>query len=848
MKKGLKIAAIVVGVLLLLMLILPFAFRGKITTLVKTEGNKMLNAQFDFKSLDISLFRHFPKASVRLSDFWLCGTGEFANDTLIQAEEVTAAINLLSLFGDSGYDIYKIQIDNTTLHAIVLPNGKVNWDIMKPDSLTPAQLEAEAAESPFKVRLQDVRVNQMNIVFDDRQANMYADIRNLNGRCMGDLTSDRTTLQLEAETESLSYRMNGIPFLSNANIYAKMDVDADLAHSKFTLKKNEFRLNAIKADVDGWVAMKDPAIDMDLKMNTNEVGFKEILSLVPALYAKEFEQLKTEGTATLNASAKGLLQGDSIVPQFNIDLKVKDGMFRYPSLPAGVDQINIQAHIQNPGGSMDGTEIKVNPFSFRLAGNPFQVIASVKTPISDPDFRAEAKGTLNLGMIKQVYPLEEMELNGIVNANMQIAGRLSNIEKEQYDRIEASGTVGLTNMNLQLKDMPEVKILQSLLTFTPKYLQLSETTVNIGKNDLTADSRFENYMGYALKGTTLKGVLNVRSNYLNLNDFMGTASTDSTAKVTSATTATSTTENTQATQASGIIEVPRNIDFQMDAAMKQVVFDQMTFAQMNGKLLVKDGKVDMKNLSMNTLGGNVVMNGYYSTADLTKPQMDANFKLSNLSFTQTYKELNMARQMAPIFENLKGDYSGKLHVQTLLNPDMSPMLPTMQGSGSLSTKDLSLSGVKAIEQIAQAVNKPELKEMKVKDMTLNFTIKEGRVITQPFDLKLGEYVLNLSGSTGLDQTIDYSGKIKLPASAGGFAKLSTIDLKIGGNFTSPKVSLDTKSMANQAVESVAEKAVSELGKKLGLDSAVTANKDSLKQKVTEKATEKVLDFLKKKIK
>lgn len=846
MKKGLKIAAIVVGVLLLLMLILPFAFRGKITTLVKTEGNKMLNAQFDFKSLDISLFRHFPKASVRLSDFWLCGTGEFANDTLIQAEEVTAAINLLSLFGDSGYDIYKIQIDNTTLHAIVLPNGKVNWDIMKPDSLTPAQLEAEAAESPFKVRLQDVRVNQMNIVFDDRQANMYADIRNLNGRCMGDLTSDRTTLQLEAETESLSYRMNGIPFLSNANIYAKMDVDADLAHSKFTLKKNEFRLNAIKADVDGWVAMKDPAIDMDLKMNTNEVGFKEILSLVPALYAKEFEQLKTEGTATLNASAKGLLQGDSIVPQFNIDLKVKDGMFRYPSLPAGVDQINIQAHIQNPGGSMDGTEIKVNPFSFRLAGNPFQVIASVKTPISDPDFRAEAKGTLNLGMIKQVYPLEEMELNGIVNANMQIAGRLSNIEKEQYDRIEASGTVGLTNMNLQLKDMPEVKILQSLLTFTPKYLQLSETTVNIGKNDLTADSRFENYMGYALKGTTLKGVLNVRSNYLNLNDFMGTASTDSTAKVTSA--ATATTENTQATQASGIIEVPRNIDFQMDAAMKQVVFDQMTFAQMNGKLLVKDGKVDMKNLSMNTLGGNVVMNGYYSTADLTKPQMDANFKLSNLSFTQTYKELNMARQMAPIFENLKGDYSGQLHVLTLLNPDMSPMLPTMQGSGSLSTKDLSLSGVKAIEQIAQAVNKPELKEMKVKDMTLNFTIKEGRVITQPFDLKLGEYVLNLSGSTGLDQTIDYSGKIKLPASAGGFAKLSTIDLKIGGNFTSPKVSLDTKSMANQAVESVAEKAVSELGKKLGLDSAVTANKDSLKQKVTEKATEKVLNFLKKKIK
>ena len=91
MKKGLKIAAIVVGVIIILMLLLPFAFQGKIAGIVKTEGNKMLNAQFDFKKLNISLFRNFPQASVTLEDFWLKGTGEFANDTLVQAGEVTGA-------------------------------------------------------------------------------------------------------------------------------------------------------------------------------------------------------------------------------------------------------------------------------------------------------------------------------------------------------------------------------------------------------------------------------------------------------------------------------------------------------------------------------------------------------------------------------------------------------------------------------------------------------------------------------------------------------------------------------------------------------------------------------------
>lgn len=847
MKKGLKIAAIVVGVIIILMILIPFAFQGKIADIVKSEGNKMLNAQFDFKKLNISLFRNFPQASVTLEDFWLKGAGEFANDTLVQAGEVTAAVNLFSLFGDSGYDISKIFIEDTRLHAIVLPDGQVNWDIMKPDSAATLQTPetAEEASSPFKIKLQRFVIKNMNLIYDDQQGKMYADIRNFNAICAGDLGSEQTTLKLEAETESLTYKMNGIPFLANANISAKMDVDADLVNNKFTLKDNTLRLNAIQAGIDGWVALNDPAIDMDLKLNTNDIGFKEILSLIPAIYATEFSSLKTDGMATLTATAKGVLQGDT-VPAFNIDMQVKNAMFRYPALPAGVDKINISANVQNPGGDIDLTTLNVSPFSFNLAGNPFSLTAFVKTPISDPDFKAEAKGVLNLGMIKQVYPLGDMELNGTIDADMQMSGRLSYIEKEQYDRVQASGTIGLTGMKLKLDGMPDVEIKKSLFTFTPKYLQLSETTVNIGKNDITADSKFENYIGYLLKGTTLKGNLNIRSNYFNLNDFMS-ASTDETTAATE-TAATDSVATTATASATGIVEVPRNIDFQMDANLKQVLFDKMTFNNMNGKLVIKDGKVDMKNLSMGTMGGNVVMNGYYSTANAKKPEMKAGFKLSNIGFAQAYKELDMVQKMAPIFENLKGNFSGNINVVTDLDAAMSPVLDTMQGDGSLSTRDLSLSGVKAIDQIADAVKQPSLKEMKVKDMTLDFTIKDGRVETKPFDIKMGDYNLNLSGSTGLDQTIDYSGKIKLPASAGNISKLMTLDLKIGGSFSSPKISVDTKSMANQAVEAVANEALGKLGEKLGLGGEAAANKDSVKQKATEKAAEKALDFLKKKLK
>ena len=819
-KKTLKIAGITLGVILLLLLILPFAFQGKLAKLVKEEGNKMLNAQFDFRTLNISLLRNFPSASVSLEDFWLKGTGPFENDTLIQAGELTAAVNLFSFFGDGGYDISRIIVKDTRVHAIVLEDGRPNWDVMKPspDAETP---EDETAQETFRIKLQKLSVDNLSVVYDDRQGGVFADLSRLEADCSGDFGSDRTVVDLKMETPSLTCRTGGIPLLNIVSLEADMDVDADLAGGKFTLRENMLRLNAIQLNLDGWLAQTKQGMDMDLRLNTNEVGFKELLSLIPAIYAKDFQDLKTDGKVTLNAFARGSMEGNTKVPQFEVNLDVKDAMFRYPSLPAGVEKINISALVRNAGGPLDATEISVAPFDFVLAGNPFSLNATVKTPVSDPDFHLTARGKLDLGKVKEVYPLDDMQLNGLVQADLELGGRLSMVEKEQFEQMQAKGSLRLNQMKLVLKDMPPVDIQQSVFTFSPRYLQLSETTVNIGKNDLTLDSRFENYLGYALKGSTLKGTLNVSSNHLNLNDFM---SADTTAAVA---------EVPADTAAMGVIRVPENIDFQMQAAFRELLFDKMTLTDGKGTLLVRNGTVDMRNLSFNTMGGSVTMNGAYAAPQNKQPELNAAFNMRNISFAQAYQDLGLVQQLAPIFAGLKGNFSGNLQIDTPLDATMSPVMSAVQGKGALSTKDLSLSGVKFIDQVADIVKKPSLKEIKVKDLNIDFEIKDGRVTTKPFDLKLGDYNMNLSGSTGLDQTIDYTGKITMPAD-GIASKLGTVDMTIGGTFTSPKVGIDMASLARNA----AEQALKGLGEKLGNDSKGSEKKKSV--------INKALDLFKKK--
>ena len=289
--------------------------------------------------------------------------------------------------------------------------------------------------------------------------------------------------------------------------------------------------------------------------------------------------------------------------------------------------------------------------------------------------------------------------------------------------------------------------------------------------------------------------------------------------------------------------VPNNIDFNMNVDMKEILLDDIALRNLNGKLVVKDGTADMTNLSMNTMGGTAVMNGSYSTTqNKVEPELKASFALNNLSFSQTFKELNLVRQMAPIFEKLNGNFSGKIAVDTKLDNTMALQLETLNASGSLNTRDLNLSNVALLSHIAEATGRTELKELNAKDLNIDFTIKEGRVNTRPFDIKMGGLNLSLNGSTGLDQTIDYIGRLTLPKA--NTSPFNTIDLKIGGKFSAPKVSIDTKSMAKQAAAATTQvatdKAVEAIGEQLGIDISNAEKQKEELVKAAEQAAQRLV--------
>ena len=803
MKKFLKIVAIVAVVLIAVALVVPLALKSKVGDIVKKEAGELLTAEVDFRSLDLSLLRHFPHASVELEGLTVVCAAPFEGDTLDSVGRISVVVDLMSLFGDSGYEVTKLLVDKAHLHARKLADGSVNWDVMKPSDEPAEEKEPAEADEPsaFRLRMRDVRLSEAVVRYEDDSTGMCAGVDPLDLRLSGDLSGERSDLDLRLEAHRLSYAAGGVALLRDADLTADVTLDADLKNKRFTFSDNRLSLNAIALSLDGWVALADDRTEMDVRVNSSKVEFRDVLSLVPAFYTRDFENLTASGQLTLDAWAKGVLAGDRL-PAFETTLAVRDGSFKYASLPKAVTGITIDARAANPGGTADATTVDVPTFALTMAGNALRGSFSAATPMSDLRFKAAAAGKVDLGAVKEVYPLgDSIALAGVVTADMQASGRMSDIERERYEAIAASGRLTVEGVTAALAGLPEVKVRRAAMSVSPAALTLSELGVTVGRSDIEASGTLSNYIGYLLRDQTLRGRLDVRSSLLDLNELLGDAS-----EASADTGAATAPADTAAMRA---VVVPQNLDLALGASLKKILFQKMVLDDFTGSLTVAKGTVSMNRLAMNAFGGRMSASGSYSTAaDAQRPALKLKAEIADASFSTTFDQLDVVRRMVPLFEKTGGDYSMSLELATRLTQTMDPDYATLQADGAIRSKNIRVQNIAVFDQLAAALKNDALRRIEAKDVDIRFTIRDGRIATQPFDLRVGGISLNLSGSTGLDQTIDYTARVTLPeGSAGGI--LTAVDVGIGGSFSSPKITLDVKNAVKDAVSNA-------IGEKLGL--------------------------------
>ncbi|HEX4875592.1 MAG TPA: AsmA-like C-terminal region-containing protein [Chitinophagaceae bacterium] len=974
LKKSLKIAGITLLSLILLAFIIPVVFKKQVQNLVKREINKQFDAKIDFTDVKLSLFRHFPKATITIKGLSIVGKDDYAKDTLLAARNVDLTANIFSVLKGKNIKVHGLYIQHPRIHLLVNKFGKANWDIAK--ASTDTSHATDTTVSAFKLSLKKYKISNGYLEYADKQSDTYTELKGLNHSGSGNLTADVFTLSTSTNALSARFVQDGIPYLYNAKADINAAIQIDNKTNTYRFKTNDIQLNALKLTAEGFVQMLNAeTFKMDFIFSSPNNDFKNILSMVPALYTKDFAEMKVAGEASFSGFVKGVYSPQEI-PSYDIKLLVKEGSFRYPDPPKPVKNINLHLHVLNADGKPDNSIIDITNGHLEFDNEPFDFNFTYKNPLTIQYIDAGAKGKVNLSQLSQFIklpegtqlkglvwadafvkgPLKAIEeqtgpfsaggffdirnlfysdinfqtplqngnikatlthtggmadktviniaeghiemgkdpvdfslqlsnpvtavnfngkakgrftlenlsqfismpngtsLSGMMNAEMGFGGSMSAFRKREYDKITMIGDAGFENVFFKSGVYPGgINISKTSLLFNPSNISLGNCTGKYLGTHFTATGTLNNLIGYMVDNQLLSGSLTVTADDLNLNEWMGiTAVADSSSSTSSVTSA-------------GAFIVPTQMNFTVKASVNKVTHNKVDYNNISGSLQMNDEKISLQNIRANALDGSILINGSYSTKiNKEKPDISLSYDIKNMDVQKAFNAYNTIQFLAPVGKFLSGKLHSQLSMTGNMDGSMMPLLNSLTGKGNLLLLEGVLAKFAPLEKMAAVLDIEQLKSISVKDIKNNIEFANGKVLVKPFTVKVKDIEMEIAGFHGLDQSLDYGIKMKLPRSIMGpkgnslvndlIAKANakgitvtpsetiSLQLKVTGFISNPSVSVNLEKMAGDAIKEVEEQAKDFAKEKL--DSATKKTRDSLdaiRKQAEEKAKEKLAD-------
>ena len=816
------------GLVLAVLLLAPFLLRDRISARLQAEASKSLNATVAWSELSLGLIRSFPNLALGLENLSVAGVGPFAGDTLVRLRRLDLVLDLGSAIrvarGGGPLVVRRVALDQPVIRLRVLEDGTANWDINRKKADKPA---APSDDEGMTLALREFRIDDGTLSMDNRPAGLIASLDGIRHRLSGDLSRDKVTLRTATTVDTASLAFAGVPWLNGVRVALDADLDANVTERRYTLDKGQLRLNNLGLVLSGTVQPGEPNTALDLTFSSPSTAFADILSLVPAVYRHDVAKLQTSGTMAVAGKVKGN-HGPNAFPSLNLTATVANGNFRYPDLPLPAREIAFDLAITNPGGSVDSTVVQLQRFHMRLGDRPLDAALTVRTPVSDPDVDFSARGSLDLADVGRTVKLEDVkQLTGLINADFAVRTRKSWVDQSRHDLINARGTIGIARMILQSATLPYAARVDSLLLrFTPQRAEMATLTGAVGSSDFRASGSLDNLIGYVMKDEVIRGTATVHSRHFNLNEW-------------------------KSEEKRGAIAVPANLDFRLQVTADSITYGKLGLTGARGEVTIKDQRATLTGFRLNLLGGAARADGFYETSNPERPTFDFRMGLDSLSLPRAFASLATVQALVPIARYATGVISTQVHLAGPLGKDLMPVLSALTGGGSFSTGGLVVKEFPPMVRLADVLSLDQVRNPTIPAVRGMFEVANGRMSVKPFDVTVGDIAMKVSGSSGIDQSIDYNLAMAVPvkllgggatravtqlaATAGkagldlGVVDAVSIGVEIGGTITNPSIKPTFSGTAGsvregvqRAAEQVVDDKVTEV--KQQVDSAALAQK------------------------
>lgn len=731
--------------LVLLTLVFITLFLGdKIKAIALAQMNSQLATEVKVNGeINFSFFSHFPSASIDFNDVVIKETLPEKND-LLNCEKISLLFNVWNLLR-SRYVIEKVTAENGRINIHVDSLGNQNYNIFR---------KSDNVSSDFSLKINKADLQDFSILYDDDKNLQHYAFKTVNSKLEGDFSSSKFSLSISADAFADFFKIGTIDFLPQRNLKVAGSIDCDLDKHLYTFRNAEISVNGNEFSVNGTVAVLDQGSNLQLKIASDQLRLEQIISLLPPEYASRLAQFTSAGNFNFKCEINGL-QSAATTPMVNAQFHLADATISHNKVRKAFERVNVDGAFTNGElSNLNSSELSISKFSAFVDGNQIGGTLLVRD-FKHPYIEVSLDGSIQLA---KIYPLLQdsaiKSLDGIVDFHQCFfKGALTQLSSSlNMNKISAGGKFELHNVKLVTQQAAYEK-LNGSFEIKNNNIIFSNCSFLAKTSDLKFEGTVSNLLPFILasfdRSSKLKQkiglIVELTSHHLRWEDLVGQSN------------------STSPSSSGDDYSIPAIFYWLSGSASGTV--DQFSYSKFNasnlhGKILFLPDKIYFNDIGLLAEQGTISCSGSLDISNTQHSKLQVTSQLDHIDITQLFSEFNNFDQATLTDKNLKGVLTASIALQSTWD-DNRLNKSKLHAMAEVSVTNGELNNFEPMLALAKFMKLNELQHIRFSKMQNQVEIKNQRVYIPAMQIFSSALNVQLSGSHGFDNIIDYKLQLNL---------------------------------------------------------------------------------------
>ncbi|MDF2191120.1 AsmA-like C-terminal region-containing protein [Paraflavitalea sp. CAU 1676] len=463
--KLLKLGGISFGIAILLMFLLPYIFPGFVSNKIKDWARSSINSELDFSRARLSFFRHFPALTLTLYDLSLKGSAPFEKATLVNSEELSLGVNLMSLF-TSQTSIDKVFLTGADINILVDSSGRANYNIYESGS---KDTTLSTDSSSVALKIEKILIEKSQLVYNDQSVPMVINMKGLNYEGTGDLSKAIFDLHTHMVVDSLDFYYDGQPYVQSKKINADLITKINTNSLTLLFEQNDLKINKLPLRFNGIFEVLSSGYNMDFTLKSAESDLHDIFTGLPPDITQWLDKTDVRGHGDIDATLKGKYNADSSqMPDLALNVKIRNGYIAHASAPTPISNLFLNFQSKLPHLNTDSLQVTVDSIFFNIEKDYFSSVIRLKG-LNTPTLYAKVASEMDLEKWDRALGFAPLDLKGKYKINLEADGMVARTVVPK----------GLRGTDTVLSSIPKFTLRSSLSNGYIKYKDLPQAVDHI---------------------------------------------------------------------------------------------------------------------------------------------------------------------------------------------------------------------------------------------------------------------------------------------------------------------------------------------------------------------------------